>query len=83
MYLQWDLVCDKTTYVANSLVLQAIGSVVGIFFASSLGDKIGRKNLLFLGSSLANLFGFATAFTQDYWVYVVTQILGSVAGGVS
>jgi MFS family permease len=56
-------------------------AVGGVCFGI-IGDKIGRRNVLYLTIATYAIASFARAFTQDYsWLAVWTAIAGLGAGG--
>ncbi|XP_048577052.1 solute carrier family 22 member 15-like [Nematostella vectensis] len=81
---EWDLVCSKSMYatIANSItfILWIFGAMAG----SIIGDKFGRKIVVFPCVIFASLCGLASAFANKYWVFALFRaLLGAGIGGYS
>ena len=62
---QWDIVCEKSSY--NSLIssLSLGGLLLGALTFGSLGDKIGRKNTLFVSAIGSFIFSLLTSVASS------------------
>ncbi|KAJ2943570.1 hypothetical protein O0L34_g16679 [Tuta absoluta] len=68
---EWSLVCDKDFYATLGLVLLAVGGIIGNYIFGYLQDTLGRKPSFFIYLLIECVFGVATAFAQNYHVWVV------------
>lgn len=68
---QWDLVCNKDFYPTLGLVLLAVGGIIGNYIFGYLQDTMGRKPSFFIYLAIECVFGVATAFAQNYLVWVI------------
>ena len=76
---QWNLVCDKSSFVETSNFIQILGQVTIGTWLCILGDRFGRKNVFFISSVLAVLIGVGNAFVREFWAYLVFRfLLGAV-----
>jgi predicted MFS family arabinose efflux permease len=65
-------------------LVSAYSLMVGIFAVISgpFSDRIGRRQILILGTGLMTLALAAHALVVDYWSFVAVRVLSGVAGGV-
>ncbi|XP_038223526.1 beta-alanine transporter [Zerene cesonia] len=68
---EWNLVCNKNFYPTLGLVLLAVGGIIGNYIFGYLQDTIGRKPSFFIYLVIECIFGVATAFAQNYYVWIV------------
>ncbi|XP_047534605.1 beta-alanine transporter [Vanessa atalanta] len=68
---EWNLVCSKDFYPTLGLVLLAVGGIIGNYIFGYLQDTIGRKPSFFIYLTIECIFGVATAFAQNYYVWIV------------
>ncbi|XP_046968728.1 beta-alanine transporter [Vanessa cardui] len=68
---EWNLVCNKDFYPTLGLVLLAVGGIIGNYIFGYLQDTIGRKPSFFIYLTIECIFGVATAFAQNYYVWIV------------
>ncbi|KAG7295860.1 hypothetical protein JYU34_020944 [Plutella xylostella] len=71
---EWDLVCDKDFYATLGLVLLAVGGIVGNYIFGYVQDTLGRKPAFFIYLLIECVFGVATAFAQNYVVWLIFRI---------
>ncbi|KAL1811513.1 hypothetical protein ACET3Z_021578 [Daucus carota] len=81
---EWGLICGEKYKVG---LVQAIffgGCMIGAGIFGHLSDsKLGRKGSLTLVCILNAIFGCLTAFSPNYWIYVLLRFLtGFSTGGV-
>ena len=58
---QWDLVCDNSHYDSTISSLSLGGLLLGALSFGYLGDKIGRKNTLFVAAIGSFIFSLLTS----------------------
>jgi predicted MFS family arabinose efflux permease len=65
-------------------LVSAYSLMVGIFAVISgpFSDRIGRRQILILGTGLMTLALAAHALVVDYWSFVAVRVLAGVAGGI-
>ncbi|XP_045496115.1 beta-alanine transporter [Colias croceus] len=68
---EWNLVCNKNFFPTLGLVLLAVGGIIGNYIFGYLQDTIGRKPSFFIYLVIECIFGVATAFAQNYYVWIV------------
>lgn len=68
---QWSLVCNKDFYPTLGLVLLAVGGIIGNYIFGYLQDTFGRKPSFFIYLIIESIFGIATAFAQNYYIWIV------------
>ena len=61
-----------------------IGCIVGAAFGGNLGDKYGRKKILFVTSILFGISAIGTGFSFSITEFIIYRIIGGIAvGGAS
>ncbi|XP_045486894.1 beta-alanine transporter-like [Pieris rapae] len=68
---EWDLVCDKDFLPTLGLVLLAVGGIIGNYIFGYLQDTFGRKPSFFIYLLIECIFGVATAFAQNYYIWLI------------
>ncbi|KAL0822246.1 hypothetical protein ABMA28_004373 [Loxostege sticticalis] len=71
---EWDLVCHQDFLPTLGLVLLAAGGIIGNYIFGYLQDTIGRKPSFFIYLLIECIFGVATAFAQNYVVWIIYRI---------
>ncbi|XP_045766774.1 beta-alanine transporter [Maniola jurtina] len=69
--IEWNLVCNKDFYPTLGLVLLAVGGIIGNYIFGYLQDTLGRKPSFFIYLAIECVFGVATAFAQNYLVWII------------
>ena len=72
---QFDLVCDKGTFIANSQTSFNAGTALGAALTAPISDRFGRKTLWFICVLLTHVFGAFMAAMFDYWTFCFCQFL--------
>lgn len=79
---EWGLVCDQKYKVG---VLQSaffIGCMLGSGIFGNLSDSsLGRKGVLRLVCICNAILGFLTAFSPNFWVYLILRLLTGISTG--
>lgn len=82
--MEWDLVCDKDTYVENSQTTFNVGVCLGALFFTPFADRFGRKKLFFICQFFMNVFGICMSFSPNYIAFCAFQFLtGALSQGLS
>ncbi|CAH0730021.1 unnamed protein product, partial [Brenthis ino] len=68
---EWDLVCNKDFFPTLGLVLLAVGGIIGNYIFGYLQDTFGRKPSFFIYLAIECVFGVATAFAQNYYIWII------------
>ncbi|XP_013136456.1 PREDICTED: organic cation transporter protein [Papilio polytes] len=71
---EFNLVCNKDFYPTLGLVLLAVGGIIGNYIFGYLQDTIGRKPSFFIYLLIESIFGVATAFAQNFPVWIIYRI---------
>lgn len=74
VYVQWDLVCNRDFLPTLGLVLLAVGGIVGNYIFGYIQDSFGRKPAFFIYLLIECIFGVATAFAQNYIIWIIYRI---------
>jgi len=79
-------ICSQLKVEENLLgiLISAYSFSLGIMalFAGYLSDKIGRRNILLIGSTLMTIFLFAHILAYNFYSILTIRILTGVAGGI-
>uniref|UniRef100_A0A1I7XIX6 MFS domain-containing protein n=1 Tax=Heterorhabditis bacteriophora TaxID=37862 RepID=A0A1I7XIX6_HETBA len=82
--VEFDLLCDDSKLVKNSISIQMIGVLIGALIAGQLSDLYGRRTIL-----ICSLLGFAafslgTSLTTSFIQFTMLRaIVGFFTGGLS
>ncbi|MFN3436012.1 MAG: MFS transporter, partial [Sphingomonas sp.] len=60
-----------------------IGCFIGAFFAGTLADKMGRRNVMRLAAILFLVGALVQGFAHDQTIFVIARILGGMAVGAA
>ncbi|XP_026327943.1 carcinine transporter isoform X2 [Hyposmocoma kahamanoa] len=71
---EWNLVCNHDFLPTLGLVLLAVGGIIGNYIFGYLQDTIGRKPAFFIYLLIECIFGVATAFAQNYIVWIIYRV---------
>ncbi|KAH0568650.1 organic cation transporter protein-like [Cotesia glomerata] len=66
---EWQLVCDKKIYRANTFLAYAFGKLMGDGILGIYSDKYGRKQAMIVSLILQAISVPASAFIPWYWAY--------------
>ncbi|KJH53778.1 transporter, major facilitator family protein [Dictyocaulus viviparus] len=82
--VEFDLLCDDSKLVKNSISVQMFGVLVGALISGQLSDRYGRKSVL-IGCLLGvGLFSLGTAVSMTLIQFTVLRaIVGVFTGGLS
>lgn len=81
---EWSLICGDKFKVGLVQALFFAGCMIGAGVFGHLSDSsLGRKGSLIVVCALNTIFGCLTAFSPNYWIYVLLRLLtGFSTGGV-
>uniref|UniRef100_A0A672YJU4 Solute carrier family 22 member 6 n=1 Tax=Sphaeramia orbicularis TaxID=375764 RepID=A0A672YJU4_9TELE len=81
---EWDLVCDDRKLSRATVTIFFIGVMLGAGVFGHLSDRLGRKRTLLLAYVTTTVFGFASAFSQHFALFVVMRFFTGVGlSGIS
>ncbi|XP_078800917.1 solute carrier family 22 member 7-like [Oryzias latipes] len=81
---QWDLVCDKKSMNRATATIFFMGVMLGAAIFGYLSDRFGRKRTLLVSYIATTLFGFASAFSYNFPMFVAMRFLTGVGiSGIS
>ncbi|KMZ66728.1 Organic cation/carnitine transporter 4 [Zostera marina] len=79
---EFGLVCGKKYQVGLVQSMFFAGCMIGSGIFGHLSDSfMGRKGCLTVVSLMNFMFGFLTAFSQQYWVYCLLRFLTGISTG--
>ncbi|XP_068177390.1 solute carrier family 22 member 7-like isoform X2 [Antennarius striatus] len=70
---QWDLVCERRGENKATATIFFIGTMFGAIIFGSLSDRFGRRSMMLLSYVSTMLFGFASALSTSYVMFVVLR----------
>ena len=82
----WDDDGDQSaeTKVATITSCMFVGALLGTTILGPLGDRIGRRPVLFWAASIISVFGILTAFCNNFYTLVIVRfIVGFGIGGIT
>ena len=74
-YLQWRLVCSKSTLGFLTSSIMFLGWLFGNIIFGILSDKYGRRKILFFSSCLVCWVAFVSSFVPWYWMYATLRFI--------
>ncbi|KAM9315239.1 solute carrier family 22 member 7-like [Pholidichthys leucotaenia] len=81
---EWDLVCDKRHMNRATATIFFMGVMTGAAVFGYLSDRFGRRRMILLSYVMTALFGFASAFSYDFSVFVAMRFFtGLGISGIS
>jgi MFS family permease len=78
---EWDLVCEKSNLASVSQTIFMSGILVGNMFFGALADNFGRRIPLTIAVIMQLVFGVASSFAPNYWIFCVFRFLTAAATG--
>ncbi|CAN8258633.1 unnamed protein product [Cochlearia groenlandica] len=79
---EWGLICGQKYKVGLVQALFFTGGMIGAGVFGHLSDsKLGRKGSLTIVCIINAIFGIATAFSPNYWIYVALRFLTGFSTG--
>jgi len=64
------------------ILLTALGYTIGSIVSGSLVNRFGRKQITVVTALLAGIFTFLSAYSNNLWVFIVLEFLGSWFSGM-
>ena len=78
---EWDLVCGKAQLASLSQTIFMFGVLVGNMFFGAMADKYGRRIPLVCAVIIQLMFGLASSFATNYWLFCFFRFLTAAATG--
>lgn len=69
------------TQVGSFMTIALLGDAAISYFFTLKADKIGRRRVLMIGSSLMIFSGTVFAFTKNYWLLLFAAVIGVITPG--
>ncbi|XP_057596278.1 solute carrier family 22 member 16 isoform X2 [Hippopotamus amphibius kiboko] len=77
---EWDLVCNREWFGRLIQPTFMFGVLLGAVIFGYVSDRAGRRLVLWATSTGVFLFGIATAFTYDYYSFIIARFLLAMSG---
>ncbi|KAF0771992.1 carcinine transporter-like, partial [Aphis craccivora] len=71
---EWDLVCSKQFYSTFALTIFGLSGLFGMLLFGFIQDGLGRRPAFFIYLFIECIFGIATAFAKDFWMWLIFRI---------
>uniref|UniRef100_A0A914DR38 Major facilitator superfamily (MFS) profile domain-containing protein n=2 Tax=Acrobeloides nanus TaxID=290746 RepID=A0A914DR38_9BILA len=71
---RWEIVCDRHFLKSFIQSMYYVGQLIGAIVFGSLGDRLGRKKIVFTAMILEIVCGFALAFSPHWSLFAIARI---------
>lgn len=71
---QWDLVCDRASFLELSQTALIIGVTIGSVTFGFLADRFGRKRVFFMSLFAQGLLGCIEASVSSIEVFIIVRL---------
>ncbi|XP_076057960.1 carcinine transporter [Oratosquilla oratoria] len=71
--IDFDLVCEKSIFPTIGLSVLNIGGIIGVYLFGTVSDRFGRRISFLACLAIEQLFGFLTAFSPNFWIWIVCR----------
>ncbi|KAH0568643.1 hypothetical protein KQX54_021331 [Cotesia glomerata] len=78
---EWELVCEKKLYRANTFLAYSLGVMVGSGILGTIADKYGRKNSLIISIVLQVIASPASALVPWFWMFIICKFFIGMSTG--
>lgn len=78
---EFDLVCEHQSLASLSQTLFMLGILVGNMFFGALADNLGRRIPLVIAVIVQLIFGVASSFATNFWLFVFFRFITAAATG--
>lgn len=79
--MEWDLVCERQGLASFSQTFFMMGILVGNMVIGGLADKYGRRLPLCGAVTMQLIFGVASSYTTNFWLFSISRFLTAFATG--
>ncbi|XP_005113161.1 solute carrier family 22 member 7 [Aplysia californica] len=77
----FDLKCERSSLISHITSIQMMGVALGSYLSGEVGDRWGRKAVMYLNLSLSALANGLAAFAPSWKIYAALRFLIGVSGG--
>lgn len=77
----FDLVCERQHLTSLSQTIFMLGILIGNMVFGALADNFGRRAPLVIAVNIQLIFGVASSFATNYWIFVLLRFLTAAATG--
>ncbi|KAK6758090.1 hypothetical protein RB195_015731 [Necator americanus] len=82
--VEFDLLCEDSHLVKNSISIQMFGVLIGAMISGQLSDRYGRKTVLLVSLLGVSIFSVGTALALTFFQFTVLRaVVGLFTGGLS
>lgn len=78
---EFDLVCDRQSLTSLSQMMFMFGILVGCIAFGALSDNIGRRIPLVITVNLQLIFGVASSYATNFWIFMFLRFITAAATG--
>lgn len=79
--MEWDLVCERASLANLSQTIFMLGILCGNMFFGALADNLGRRIPLVIAVITQLVFGVASSYATNYWLFVISRFITAAATG--
>lgn len=78
---EFDLVCERQSLTSLSQTIFMFGILAGNMFFGALADNFGRRAPLVIAVNLQLIFGVASSYATNFWLFALLRFLTAAATG--
>lgn len=78
---EFDLVCDRQSLANYSQTLFMLGILAGNMIFGALADKMGRRLPLVIAINFQLIFGVASSYAKNFWLFTFLRFLSAASTG--
>ncbi|XP_071837665.1 organic cation transporter-like protein [Apostichopus japonicus] len=71
---EWNLVCDRASFVELSQTVLMIGVTIGSVIFGYIVDRFGRRQIFFASLFMQGIFGCIEAFSPSFVIFLVFRL---------
>lgn len=81
LQMEWDLVCERQNLSSLSQTIFMLGILCGNMFFGAMADKIGRRIPLVIAVIVQLIFGVASSYATNFWLFAFFRFFTAAATG--